>query len=42
MKKDVTAKCNAVPLDAFIGCLLQLSERCKLCTAVKGDYAEGK
>jgi hypothetical protein len=42
MKKDVTAKRNRVPLDAFNGCAQQPSERHKMRTAVKGDYSEGK
>jgi hypothetical protein len=42
MKKDVNAKWNTVALDVFNDCVLQLSERHKMCTAVKGDYSEGK
>jgi hypothetical protein len=42
MKKYVTAKLNAVPLDAFSDCSLQILERCKRCFAVKGDYFERK
>lgn len=42
IKKVVTNKLNAVPLDASSDCFLQLLERCEKCVAVKRDYFERK
>jgi hypothetical protein len=41
-QEDVTTKWNAVPLDAFRDCFVQLSEIRRKCIAVNGDYAQGK
>jgi len=37
----MTAKLNAVSLDVTDDCCVQLSERCKKCVTVEGQYFEG-
>ena len=36
----MTVKLNAVPMDVTDICCVQLSERCKKCVTVKGQYFE--
>jgi hypothetical protein len=40
-QKNVTAELNAVSLEAFDYCCLELLRRCKKCVEVKGDHFEG-
>jgi len=42
LKNKITAKLNAVGLDAFEDCFAHLSERYTKCVAVNGDYFKGK
>ena len=42
IKKKISTKLCAVPVDSFSGCFMQLLERYKTCVAVMRDYLEVK